>query len=287
MPYFGVHQSISAGFDAAVYDASAMGFDCVQIFSGNSNRWSNKPIEADAARKFQEALEKTRQFDALIHDSYLINLASPDEELLEKSIARFTEELERAQTLGISRVVMHPGAAKDDARERAIERVARSFDRIFASLPDNDVKVLIETTAGQGSYLGGSFEEIAAIIALCDAKERLGVCLDTCHVFAAGYDLRDRASYDATFARFDEALGLERLEALHLNDSLKPLGSRVDRHEHIGRGALGLEAFAMIVNDERLADKPMYLETPKKETDDGRPWDVVNLQTLKSLRGNS
>ena len=283
MPYFGVHQSIAAGFDAAVYDASAMGYDCVQIFSGNSNRWANKPIAAPEAQKFKDAIEKTGQFTPLIHDTYLINLASPDPDLLEKSIARFAEELKRAQILGVPQLVMHPGAAKDDSRDVALDRVAKSFDQIFESLPDNTTKVLIETTAGQGSYLGGTFEEIAAIIAACDRKDRLGVCLDTCHVFVAGYDFRTKDLYDAMFENFDRAIGLDRLDAFHLNDTMKALGSRVDRHEHIGKGEIGLDAFALLVNDPKFADKPMYLETPKKETEDGELWDVLNLKTLKAL----
>ena len=283
MPYFGVHQSISAGFDAAVYDAAAMGYDCVQIFSGNSNRWDNKPISETAARKFQEALAKTGQYDPLVHDSYLINLASPDEALHEKSVARFTDELVRAQILGVPRVVMHPGAAKDDSKEAALDRVARSFDRIFESIPDNTTQVLVETTAGQGSYLGGTFEEIAAIIAACDHKDRLGVCLDTCHVFAAGYDFRTKASYDAMFEQFDRTVGLDRLAAFHLNDSMKKLESHGDRHDHIGKGEIGLDAFAMLINDPRFVQKPMYLETPKKETEEGEAWDVLNLKALKAL----
>lgn len=283
MPYFGVHQSISAGFDAAVYDAAAMGYDCVQIFSGNSNRWDNKPISETAARKFQEALAKTGQYDPLVHDSYLINLASPDEALHEKSVARFTDELVRAQILGVPRVVMHPGAAKDDSKEAALDRVARSFDRIFESIPENTTQVLVETTAGQGSYLGGTFEEIAAIIAACDHKDRLGVCLDTCHVFAAGYDFRTKAAYDAMFEQFDGTIGLDRLAAFHLNDSMKKLESHGDRHDHIGKGEIGLDAFAMLINDPRFAQKPMYLETPKKETEEGEAWDVLNLKALKAL----
>ena len=283
MPYFGVHQSISAGFDAAVYDAAAMGYDCVQIFSGNSNRWDNKPISESAARKFQEALAKTGQYDPLVHDSYLINLASPDEALHEKSVARFTDELVRAQILGVPRVVMHPGAAKDDSKEAALDRVARSFDRIFESIPDNTTQVLVETTAGQGSYLGGTFEEIAAIIAACDHKDRLGVCLDTCHVFAAGYDFRTKSAYDAMFEQFDRTIGLDRLAAFHLNDSMKKLESHGDRHDHIGKGEIGLDAFAMLINDPRFAKKPMYLETPKKETEEGEAWDVLNLKALKAL----
>lgn len=283
MPYFGVHQSIAAGFDAAVYDSSALGYDCVQIFSGNSNRWANRPIAPDAAQKFKDALKETGQFTPLIHDSYLINLASPEKELHDKLIARFTDELERAQILGVPQVVMHPGAAKDDTKESAIDRVAKSFDQIFASIPDNDVKVLIETTAGQGTYLGGTFEEIAAIIDACDHKDRLCVCLDTCHVFAAGYEIRTKEGYESMFEQFDNIIGLDRLCAFHLNDSMKKLGSRADRHDHIGKGEIGLDAFAMLVNDPRFKGMPMYLETPKGETEDGESWDVVNLRTLKSL----
>ncbi|MBQ9873287.1 MAG: deoxyribonuclease IV [Thermoguttaceae bacterium] len=283
MPYFGVHESIANGFDAAVYKTSDLGFDCVQIFSGNSNRWANKPIAPEDAFKFKEALDETRQFDPLIHDSYLINLASPDEELLEKSVARFAEELERASVLGVPRVVTHPGAGKEDPKEVAIARVARALDRIFESLPEVSTRVLLETTAGQGSYLGGTFEELGAIIAACDHKDRLGVCFDTCHAFVAGYDFRTRETYDATFEALDAAIGLDRLEAFHLNDTAKKLGSHSDRHEHIGRGEIGLDAFAMLINDARFADKPMYLETPKKETEEGESWDSVNLRTLKSL----
>ena len=283
MPYFGVHQSIASGFDAAVYDAAAMGYDCVQIFSGNSNRWSNKAISPEAAQKFQSALSATGQRFPLIHDSYLINLASSDEPLHEKSVARFTEELSRAQTLGVRYVVMHPGAFKGDTRENGLSRVSKTFDAIFETSPQITTEVLIETTAGQGTYLGGTFEEIATIIAHCDHKDRLGVCLDTCHVFAAGYDFRTRETYDAMFDQFSNVIGLDLLRAFHLNDSMKPLGSHADRHDHIGQGAIGLDAFAMLVTDPRFSETPMYLETPKKATDDGQLWDVVNLQTLKSL----
>ena len=263
MPYFGVHQSIAAGFDAAVYDSSALGYDCVQIFSGNSNRWANRPIAPDAAQKFKDALVKTGQFTPLIHDSYLINLASPEKELHDKSIARFTDELERAQILGVPQVVMHPGAAKDDTKESAIDRVAKSFDQIFASIPDNDVKVLIETTAGQGTYLGGTFEEIAAIIDACDHKDRLCVCLDTCHVFAAGYEIRTKGlRVDVrTVRQYNRSRPALRFPSQRLDEKL---GSRADRHDHIGKGEIGLDAFAMLVNDPRFKGMPMYLETPKE-----------------------
>jgi len=283
MPYFGVHQSISAGFDAAVFDAATNGFYCIQIFSANSSRWKNRPISPQAAARFKDASARTGLIMPLIHDSYLINLASPDQELLDKSIESFTDELVRADALGIKNIVMHPGAAKDDSRENGLERVAKSLDQIFEATPNIQTTVLLETTAGQGTYLGSSFEELEAIIEASSHKERLGVCFDTCHAFAAGYEFRTRETYDALFEQFDKIIGLERLRAFHLNDSVKGLGLRVDRHAHIGCGELGLEPFRMIVNDERFFEIPMYLETPKGESEKGEDWDVVNLRTLKSL----
>ncbi len=283
MPYFGVHESISGGFDAAVNKVKTNGFDCVQIFSANASRWLAKPILASAAEKFQRALAETGVSRPLIHDSYLINIASVNPELLEKSIRAFTEELERAATLGIPWVVMHPGSAKDDSRESALARAAQSFDRIFEAIPENKTTVLIETTAGQGAYLGSSFEEIASIINASAHPDRFGVCFDTCHSFVAGYDIATRDGYERTFEEFDKTIGLERLQAFHLNDAVKGLGSHLDRHAHIGRGALGEDAFRFIVNDPRFKELPMYLETPKGTAEDGREWDVINLQRLRSL----
>lgn len=284
MPYFGVHESISAGFDAAVRKVASVGFDCVQIFSANASRWQSKPIDPKAAERFQTAMKETGVGRPLIHDSYLINIASVNPELLAKSIAAFKEELTRADALGVPCVVMHPGSAKDDTRENAIRRASESFDQIFRELPEsNKVVVLVETTAGQGAYLGATFEEIAAIIDGTDYKDRFGVCFDTCHAFVAGYDFTTRETFEKTFEAFDRALGLERLKAFHLNDTVKGLGSHLDRHAHIGHGALGLEPFRLIVNDPRFAETPMYLETPKGETPEGEDWDKVNLQSLKTL----
>lgn len=284
MPYFGVHESISNGFDAAVRRVAAVGFDCLQIFSANASRWRSKPIAPDAAAKFQAALKETGVVMPLVHDSYLINIASVNPELLAKSIAAFKDELIRADALGIPNVVMHPGSAKDDSRENALSRASRSFDQIFEELPaSNRTTVLVETTAGQGSYLGATFEEIAAIIDGSGFRDRFGVCFDTCHSFVAGYDFQTRDGYERTFDEFDRVVGLERLKAFHLNDAVKGLGSHLDRHAHIGRGALGLEPFRRIVNDPRFAKLPMYLETPKGQTDDGEDWDAVNLRALKSL----
>lgn len=283
MPYFGVHESISNGFDGAVRTVAANGFQCLQIFSANASRWNNKAIEPGAAKKFQDAMTDAGIVMPLIHDSYLINLASVNPELLEKSIAAFTEELKRAHALGVPKVVMHPGSAKDDTRENGLARVAKSFDSIFNATPDVNVKVLLETTAGQGSYLGATFAELEAIIAASDYPDRFGVCFDTCHAFVAGYDISTRDAYAAVFDEFDRVLGLDRLEAFHLNDTVKGLGSHLDRHAHIGEGALGLEPFRLIVNDERFKETPMYLETPKAQTEDGESWDVVNLRRLKEL----
>ena len=283
MPYFGVHESIAKGFDAAARAAKANGFDCVQIFSANASRWSGKPIEPRAAQQFQTALQETGIVMPLVHDSYLVNLASVNPDLLAKSIAAFTDELIRCEALGIPRVVMHPGSAKDDTRANGLARVARSLDAVFDALPTNKTQVLVETTAGQGAYLGADFDEIAAIINACSHKDRLGVCFDTCHALVAGVDFTTRDAYERTFDRFDQIVGLDRLVAFHLNDSVKGLGSHLDRHAHIGHGALGLEPFRMLVNDPRFSAAPMYLETPKGETDDGESWDVVNLRTLKSL----
>lgn len=284
MPYFGVHESISLGFDAAVRKVASVGFDCVQIFSANASRWQNKPIDPKAAERFQTALKETGVVKPLIHDSYLINIASVNPELLEKSIAAFKEELIRADALGVPCVVMHPGSAKDDTRENALRRASESFDKIFSEIPEsNRVVVLVETTAGQGAYLGATFEEIAAIIDGTDHKDRFGVCFDTCHTFVAGYDFTTRETFERTFEEFDRKIGLERLKAFHLNDAVKGLGSKLDRHAHVGCGALGLEPFRFIVNDPRFAETPMYLETPKGQTPEGEDWDAVNLNTLKEL----
>lgn len=283
MPYFGVHESIAGGFGEAVRRTSSLGFDCVQIFSGNSARWSNKPITESQASDFKEALTTTGQHTPLIHDSYLINLASSDEALYAKSLARFTDELERAQLLGVPSVVMHPGAAKGDTKERAIARVAKSFDRIYETRPELTTTIFLETTAGQGSYLGGTFEELGALISACDHKDKLRVCLDTCHVFAAGYDFRTRSGYASMFEQLDAAVGLERLAAFHLNDSQKDVNSHGDRHAHLGHGLIGLDAFAMLVNDPRFQETPMYMETPKEVDEQGVSWDAINLAAIKKL----
>ena len=295
MPYFGVHASISGGHDKAVLAAADAGFGCVQLFSKNSSQWQATPLTAKEGQRFQQALQNRNVRFPLVHDSYLINLASGKEDLRQKSIAAFVDELERTAILGIPWIVMHPGSPTGDesknAEENGLRRIAEAFDMIFQQTKTlaPSVMVLLETTAGQGSNLGWKFEHLARIIELSACPERFGVCVDTCHITAAGYALATPKEYDATFEQFDKIIGLNRLKAFHLNDSVKGVGSRVDRHAHIGHGSLGLEPFRLLVNDIRFADVPMYIETPKGTVElhgEVLDWDVVNLRTLKSLLAN-
>jgi deoxyribonuclease-4 len=289
MPYFGVHQSISGGHHNAVIAAADAGFDCVQLFSKNSSHWKSKPLTAEDGEQFQHALQSRNIRFPLVHDSYLINLATGKYDLRQKSVTAFSDEMERTAILGIPWMVMHPGTpTADDSEypeESGLQRVAESLDIIFRQTTTS-VMVLLETTAGQGSNLGWKFEHLSRIIERSNFPDRLGVCVDTCHITAAGYSLATLKEYDATFELFDKIIGLDRLKAFHLNDSAKGLGSRVDRHAHIGQGTLGLEPFRFLVNDPRFAELPMYLETPKEIVSidwEKVDMDVVNLQTLKSL----
>ena len=285
--------SISGGLEQAVLAVSEFGFDCVQLFSKNSSQWKGKPITSDAAERFKATLREKRITHPLIHDSYLINLGSAKPDLYEKSLAAFADELSRAEVLGVPHVVMHPGTptgdTSDDPVESGLRRIASAIDQSLESVGKNaQVGVLLETTAGQGANLGWKFEHLARIFELSNHPERLGVCVDTCHIHAAGYRITDQKEYDETFMEFDRIIGLDRLKAFHLNDSVKGIGARVDRHAHIGHGTLGLEPFRLLVNDERFSATPMYLETPKGTTEiDGQTvdWDYVNLQALRKLAG--
>jgi deoxyribonuclease-4 len=218
----------------------------------------------------------------IAHDSYLINLASSDCELWRLSVDGFADELRRAESLGIPYVVTHPGAFTSATEDVGLQNIIRAIDEIHAALPGTAAQCLLETTAGQGTTLGWRFEQLACILQGVKHPDRLGICFDTCHVFAAGYPLGTSKEYKATMNEFDRLIGLERIKAFHLNDSLRPLGSRKDRHEHIGRGQMGLEPFRFLINDPRFRDVPMYLETPKGE-ENGVEYDVVNLQTLRQL----
>jgi deoxyribonuclease IV len=286
MPLFGAHMSIAGGYHNALLIAQAHGCETVQLFTKNSNQWNGKDLTDDDVRTFRRTLRQTRLRFPLAHDSYLINLASPDEALYRRSLEAFILEMRRAERLGLRYLVTHPGAHIDSGEEAGLARVARALDEVHQRCAGFRVQVLLETTAGQGSTLGHRFEHLARILGLVAEPERLGVCFDSCHVFAAGYALAPEKEYRATLRAFDRTIGLRRLRAFHVNDSLKPFGSRVDRHAHIGRGELGLEPFRLLVNDRRFRNRPMVLETPKEDTAEG-DMDAVNLALLRSLVGSS
>jgi deoxyribonuclease-4 len=262
--------------------AASAGLQSDKLLTKNANQWNAKDLTDDEVRLFRRTLRQTKLRFPTAHDSYLINLASPDEALYRRSLEAFIDEMRRAERLGLSYLVAHPGAFMDSDEETGLARVARALDEVHARCPGFRVRVLLETTAGQGATLGHRFEHLARILSLVAEPDRLGVCFDTCHVFAAGYPLAPERDYRATMRAFDRAVGLKRLRVFHLNDSLKPQGSRIDRHAHIGQGCLGLEPFSLLVNDRRFRNRPMLLETPK-EGADGEDMDAVNLATLRDL----
>jgi deoxyribonuclease-4 len=274
--------SIAGGFDQAAGRARQVEATALQVFVKSSNQWRAKPLEPGEGERFQAACRACGVRQVVAHASYLLNLCSTDPGLWQKSLEALRVELERCDELGIPGLVVHPGAHGGDGEEAGVARLVRALDRVHEDLPHGRARVLLETTAGQGSSVGHRFEHLGAVLKGVRHPERLGVCLDTCHVFAAGYDLRTAAACEATLAELDRAVGIGRLGAIHLNDSKKDLGSRVDRHEHIGQGFLGLEAFRLILNDPRLSHLPMVLETPKDE--DLRE-DVENLGRLRALVG--
>jgi deoxyribonuclease-4 len=282
MPLFGSHLSVAGGCHNALLEARRLGMQTVQIFTKNANQWNARDLTDDEVSLFRRTLRQTRLRQPMAHDSYLINLASPDEKLHRRSLDAFTDEVRRAERLGLRYLVMHPGAHLDSGEEAGLDRVAAALDEVHARCPGFRLQVLLETTAGQGTTLGHRFEHLGRILSRVADPARLGVCFDTCHVFAAGYALAPEKEYRATLRAFDRAVGLKWVRVFHINDSLKPQGSRVDRHAHIGRGEMGLEPFRLLVNDRRFRTRPMVLETAK-EDDKGKPMDPVNLATLRGL----
>lgn len=274
--------SIAGGYYKAIVAARSAGCDCVQIFTKNNNQWRAKAITDDDVSKFREAMIKQQITHPLSHASYLINLASPKEDLREKSIDAMAIELERANLLGIPFVVFHPGSFTTSSEEEGLDAIVQSLDTILDRTETLDAIPLLENTAGQGSNLGWKFEHLAYILANLIQPERVGVCIDTCHTFAAGHPLGTPKDYEATINAMDQAFGLNKIKAIHLNDSKKEFGSRKDRHEHIGEGEMGVEPFRLLLNDKRFAKIPMYLET-EKGTRDGQDMDKMNLETLRSL----
>ncbi|MEM8529823.1 MAG: deoxyribonuclease IV [Chloroflexota bacterium] len=277
---FGAHTSIAGGLYKAFARGTEVGCDTIQIFTKSQQQWRTKPLAESDIEQFRHAHAQTDIGPILVHASYLINLASPNDELWERSITAFGEELERCNRLGIPYVVVHPGAHTGAGEAYGLQRITEALDRLFEPGTGDDVTVLLETTAGQGSSLGHRFEHLANIVQNAQQQQRLGICIDTCHIFAAGYDIRTTDTYTATCTTLAQTIDMAWVKAFHLNDSQKGLGSRVDRHAHIGEGQIGLEGFRAVVNDPRFANLPMIIETPKGN--DGTA-DSKNLQLLRSL----
>ena len=280
----GAHESAAGGAFKAIERAVEDSCESLQIFTKNSNRWRGKALTEAEIERFRETLAESPIAPAALmaHASYLINLASPKEELYERSIGALVEETERCARLGIPLLVVHPGAHVGSGVAQGIARVAAAMNRVLFRTEGLPVSILLENTAGQGTVLGRTFEELAAMLERIETRERTGVCFDTCHAFAAELPIHTPIGYDETFGRFDRLIGLPRLRAIHLNDSKKGFGCRVDRHEHIGRGHIGLDFFERFVNDRAFASIPAVLETPPLE--DGSPGFKENLERLRHLR---
>jgi len=276
----GSHLSIAGGPDNALLAAAEYGFETVAMFVRNQRQWAARPLTDETAQRFRRTRRRLGIGPVVAHGSYLVNLAgAPD--IRRKSIRAMAEDLDRCGRLGIEYLVLHPGSNPD--RAKGIALIADALNRVIFDCPHRRVAVLLENTSGARNTIGGRFEELADLLGRLKRRRRFGVCLDTCHAFAAGYDLRSAAAYERTMDAFDAIVGFDRLRAVHLNDSVGPLGSRRDRHAHIGRGKIGRKGFRHLVNDPRFADVPLILETPKGPRDDGRDWDAVNAALLRRL----
>jgi len=289
MPRLGAHLSIAGGLPRAVDRAEASGCQALQIFTKSAGQWRARTLSPEEIGRFRARVAESGIRPVVAHNSYLINVAAAAPALREQSIAALGEEIDRAEALGLDGLVMHPGSYTTGTEDRGLALIADALSALLRARPRGRTMILLEQTAGQGTNLGHRFEHLAAILDRMKRSRRVGVCLDTCHLLAAGYDICSEDGYRRTFEEFDRLVGLDRVKAFHLNDSKKPCGSRVDRHEHIGKGCLGLEPFRMLLNDPRFADLPMLLETPKLESkeslrrSDVDPWDARNLRTLRKL----
>jgi len=301
----GSHLSVAGGLERALTEAAALGCDCVQIFVKNQRQWRAAPLSEEQITRFRAAQSATHVAPVVAHASYLLNLASPDEPARQRSIDALTDELQRCEALGVAYLVFHPGAhlnvedriqSRDSNQYRdreeagtspamlaGIERIAMSLDEVHRRCAGFRAMILLETTAGQGTSIGWRFEQLRGVLDRVKAPDQLGVCLDTCHLFAAGYDFRTPETYAAMTDELDRIIGLARVRCIHMNDSKRELGSRVDRHEHIGKGKIGKCGFAHFLNDPRFAGVPMILETPKGIDGRGTNLDRVNLRRLRSL----
>lgn len=275
--------SIAGGLHLAFERAAEMTCDCLQVFVKNQRQWQAKPIDDAQIEAWQQTRQASGLGPIIAHAAYLINLAAPQAAIRKKSIAAIIDELVRCHQLGIDWLVMHPGSRVDTGESAGIDRIVAALDQVLDAAEELNSSILLEITAGQGSSIGHKFEHLAEIIERVRRGKRLGICFDTCHAFAAGYELRTDEGYAKTMAALDATVGIGRVRCFHLNDSKKPFGSRVDRHEHLGKGCIGREGFRRIVNDPRFRNIPMVLETPKETDSRGRPMDRVNLALLRRM----
>lgn len=283
MVKLGAHMSIAGGYFKAVDAAGEYGMDVVQLFTKNNNQWAAKTITDEECLKFRQALKRTGVNNPLAHASYLINLASPKDDLWNKSIDSMVTEWQRAEQLGLDGVVMHPGAYVESTPELGLERIATAIELISERVSPKSSWLLLENTAGQGSNLGWNMKQLSWLLNRTGSDRNVGVCFDTCHAHAAGYDLSEAAGFLAWEKEAAKLGVLDAIRAIHLNDSKKGCGSRVDRHEHIGLGTIGLEGFRRVLNHKILKKLPMYLETEKDTNDQGEDWDAINLKALREL----
>ncbi len=283
MVKLGAHMSIAGGYFKAVDAAAEFGMNVVQLFTKNNNQWAAKPITDSDCFLFQEAMKRTGVSRPLSHSSYLINLASPKEELWQKSIDSMVVEWKRAEQLGLDGVVMHPGSHVESTPEVGLERIATAIQQVYEQVEPKNAWLLLENTAGQGTNLGWNMEQIGWLLKQSGEEMKVGVCLDTCHAHAAGYDFSTADGFKAWEKEAKLHGVLNSIRALHLNDSKKGCGSRVDRHEHIGLGTIGMEGFRRVLHQKTLRKLPMYLETAKGTNDDEEEWDAINLRVLREL----
>ena len=289
MPRLGAHLSIAGGLPRAIDRAVASRCEALQIFTKSAGQWRGRVLPDDEIVLFRRRVAESGVQPVVAHNSYLINLAAASDALREQSLAALIEEYDRADALGLHGLVMHPGSYTTGSAGEGLRLIASGLRRLFRARRRGAPLILLEHTAGQGTNLGHRFEHLASILEQLDGSPRVGVCLDTCHLLTAGYDIATDDGYRQTFDDFDRIVGIDRLAVFHLNDSRTPCGSRVDRHQHIGKGCLGLEPFRRLLNDPRFAALPMLLETPKLDTPESRrkgdvdPWDARNLRTLRRL----
>lgn len=276
----GAHTSASGGVQNALLEGQEIGATTIQLFTSNQKQWKGRPFTEQILQEWRSALKETALTHIMSHDSYLINLGGPRDEILQKSLIAFEEEIQRCLALGVTYLNFHPGAALNAPVDLCLDRIVQSLLSFEKILEKGSLRLLLETTAGQGSTVGWKFEELQYIIERVKEKVPIGVCIDTCHIFVAGYDIRTPAAWEKTLQAFDQTIGMEHLYAFHVNDSVKGLGSKVDRHQPLGEGEIGWECFRFLMTDPRLKHLPKYLETPG-----GKECWIKEIKQLKILGG--